>query len=129
MSANSSLRRLDVDNRRAPLKQTLNRIMAGEDLDPDQSAPIPLPIEGVLDLHTFRPRDVKEVVSAYLTECRARGILKVRLVHGKGTGQLRTTVHALLERMPEVESFALAGEAFGGWGATIVTLRPLPEPA
>ena len=93
----------------------------------DPSA-IELPIEGVLDLHTFRPRDVKELVPEYLSACRARGILCVRIIHGKGIGQLRQSVHAILRRMPEVVSFGLAGEPLGGWGATIVHLQPLPPP-
>jgi dsDNA-specific endonuclease/ATPase MutS2 len=82
-------------------------------------------LDGMLDLHTFRPRDVKDVVLAYLEACRDRGILTVRIVHGKGIGQLRLTVHALLTRLPEVKSFSLAGEAYGGSGATIVQLHPL----
>src|SRR5690349_8155444 len=81
--------------------------------------PIQLPIDGVLDLHTFRPKEVTD----YLAECRARGILRVRIIHGKGIGNLRRTVHALLEKNATVESFALASEAFGGWGATIVHLK------
>lgn len=86
--------------------------------------PVPLPIDGVLDLHSFRPRDVKEVVLAYLEACREQGILEVRIIHGKGIGQLRQTVHALLAGHPEVKSFSLAGEAWGGSGATIVHLLP-----
>ena len=85
--------------------------------------PVPVPIDGVLDLHSFRPQDVKDVVMEYLTACRDRGILEVRVIHGKGIGQLRQTVHAVLSRLPEVASFSLAGEAFGGTGATIVHLR------
>jgi DNA-nicking Smr family endonuclease len=89
--------------------------------------PVELPITGTLDLHTFRPCDTKELLKDYLTECRARGILKVRIVHGKGTGALRETVHTLLRRMPEVASFSLGGDATGGWGATIVVLKSLPK--
>ena len=84
--------------------------------------PVELPIDGVLDLHTFRPADVKGVVIDYLAECRTRGILEVRIIHGKGIGQLRQTVHSILAKHPDVISFALAGEAYGGSGATIVLL-------
>ncbi len=90
-------------------------------MPPEQ--PVELAIDGVLDLHTFRPKDVKDVVSEYIWACGQKGIWKIRIVHGKGIGNLRRTVHALLEKNPAVESFCLASEAFGGWGATIVTLR------
>jgi len=86
--------------------------------------PVPLPMDGVLDLHTFRPADVKAVLAEYLAECRAHGIMRVRIIHGKGTGQLRQTVHTLLARAPDVAEFHLASSASGGWGATIVHLKP-----
>jgi len=82
------------------------------------------PIDGTLDLHTFHPREVKELLPEYLEACRRRGILEVRIVHGKGTGALRETVHAILERLPGVASFRLAGEDRGSWGATLVVLEP-----
>lgn len=88
---------------------------------------IELPVDGVLDLHTFRPQDVKPVVLEYLAECRTRGILEVRIIHGRGIGQLRQTVHSLLAKHPYVVSFAQAGEAYGGWGATIVRLSPVQD--
>jgi DNA-nicking Smr family endonuclease len=85
---------------------------------------VPLPITGELDLHTFRPSDLGELLPAYLAECRARGIREVRVVHGKGTGTLRETVHAHLRRSPLVAAFRAGDEATGSWGATLVTLRP-----
>ena len=89
----------------------------------DEEGPVQLPIDGVLDLHTFKPREVKELVMDYLAECQARGILQVRIIHGKGIGNLRRTVHALLAKHPEVVSYALDHPQFGGWGATVVELR------
>jgi len=99
------------------------------ELGPDENElPPPLPIDGALDLHTFRPGDMGELVPAYLAECRARGILQVRVIHGKGVGNLKRGVRALLARLPEVISFDEAGAHYGGSGATIVNLRPLqPE--
>jgi len=83
------------------------------------------PIDGVLDLHTFNPREVKELLKEYVAACRQRGIFEIRVIHGKGRGALRETVHSVLARLPEVASFRLAGEDGGGWGATIATLmRP-----
>lgn len=85
--------------------------------------PVNIPINGVLDLHTFRPREIKDLVPDYLAECQARGIFQVRIIHGKGIGNLRRTVHAILARHPEVVSFSLDHPEYGGWGATLVTLR------
>ncbi len=83
-----------------------------------------IPITGELDLHTFRPEDLGELIPAYLTECLSRGLREVRIIHGKGTGTLRTTVHALLRRSPLVATFRSGDEHTGSWGATIATLRP-----
>jgi DNA-nicking Smr family endonuclease len=90
----------------------------------DEPAPVVIPIDGVLDLHTFNPREVKDLVPEYLAVCREKDILQVRIIHGKGTGAMQRTVHSILGRIPEVISFRLAGEDGGGWGATIVLLRP-----
>jgi DNA-nicking Smr family endonuclease len=85
--------------------------------------PIQLPINGVLDLHTFDPRQIKGLVQDYLAECQAHGILQVRIIHGKGIGNLRRTVHSILARNPRVASFTLDHPEYGGWGATLVKLH------
>jgi dsDNA-specific endonuclease/ATPase MutS2 len=91
----------------------------------EDSKQVELPIDGVLDLHAFHPGDVKDLLPEYLSLCREKGILEVRIIHGKGTGTLRETVHAILKRIPGIVSFRLAGENAGSWGATVVILRPI----
>ncbi len=94
----------------------------GDEVPESADEPAELPIDGVLDLHQFLPREVAELVRDYLDACRERGVLDVRIIHGKGIGNLRRIVHATLERHPGVESFGLASDA-SGWGATLVRLR------
>ncbi len=89
--------------------------------------PIQLPIDGVLDLHTFKPREIGDLIPQYLAACQERGVFQVRIIHGKGMGNLRRTVHAMLSRHPEVISFTLDHPQYGGWGATLVRLRPPQE--
>ncbi len=85
--------------------------------------PMEMPIDGVLDLHTFHPRDVKDLVPDYLAACLEKGIYQVRIIHGKGIGVLRETVHSILAKHPDVISYTLDHPQYGGWGATIVYLR------
>ena len=85
--------------------------------------PTQVPIDGVLDLHTFNPRDIKDLVPDYLAACQGRGIFQVRIIHGKGIGNLRRIIQAILSKHPEVVCFALDHPEYGGWGATLVSLR------
>jgi DNA-nicking Smr family endonuclease len=94
--------------------------------EPDESKPMQLPIDGILDLHTFKPREIGGLVADYLEACRERGIFEVRIIHGKGIGNLKRSVHAILFRHPDVISFSAAHPLFGGEGATIVTLKKKP---
>lgn len=96
----------------------------GDEIGADEDAPLILPINGTLDLHTFSPRELGELIPDYITECLQRGICELRIIHGKGQGVLRRTVHSLLQRDPRVVAFQLADESGGGWGATLVRLRP-----
>jgi dsDNA-specific endonuclease/ATPase MutS2 len=92
-----------------------------DELDPD--LPIELPITDVLDLHSFPPREVPDLVRDWLDAAYQRGYRELRIIHGRGIGVQRATVRALLERDPRVVSFADAPGQAGGWGATVVTLR------
>jgi DNA-nicking Smr family endonuclease len=83
---------------------------------------IELPIEGELDLHTFRPNEAASVVDEYLRVCVEKGLYEVRIIHGKGKGALLSTVHALLRKHPFVMDFGL-DTGPSGWGATVVLLK------
>ncbi len=82
-----------------------------------------VPIEDSLDLHSFLPRDVPDVVSGYLDEARRRGFREVRLIHGKGKGVRRAEIRRLLAADARVAEVFDAPPERGGMGATIVILR------
>ncbi len=86
----------------------------------DDDAPFRLPIDGLLDLHAFSPRDVRSVVEEYVTEAHAAGLREIRIVHGRGTGVQRGIVQATLERHPLVAEFW--DDTASHLGATIARL-------
>jgi DNA-nicking Smr family endonuclease len=100
------------------------RASGGEGDSEPGDEPIEIPIDGALDLHAFAPRDIPSAVVEYLEACRARGILHVRLIHGKGIGLQRQRVAEVLARAEGVLGFRTADESAGGWGATLVELSP-----
>jgi len=89
-----------------------------------EEEPFEVPLTGELDLHAFSPRDIPSVVEEYVLACRERGILRLRLVHGRGRGVQRAVVRRKLSSMDAVASFADAPPPAGGWGATSVVLKP-----
>ena len=89
----------------------------------DEDDIIQFPIEDSIDLHTFRPGEVKDLLDDYLEAAGEKGFEEVRIIHGKGMGVLRRIVHAVLKSHPLVVSFREAGPEAGGWGATIAVLR------
>lgn len=96
----------------------------GNEFDNDRAEePVALHIDGVLDLHPFSPKDLKFLIPDYIEECLQRNIYELRIIHGKGKGNVRRSVQALLQRNPHVNSFSTAEQHIGGWGATIVQLK------
>lgn len=93
----------------------------------DDQEPLILPIDGVLDLHTFSPREVRDLLDDYLQACLEKDILDVRIIHGKGKGILRDRVRSILSKHRLVESWHEAPLEAGGWGATIVRLKRQPK--
>jgi hypothetical protein len=98
--------------------------MTDEDEEPaDPDATIEIPVEDSIDLHSFPPRDVPDVVDAYLEVAVERGFTEVRLIHGRGIGVQRDRVQKLLARHPLISGFHDAPPDRGGWGATIAYLK------
>ena len=89
--------------------------------------PIQIPIEDVLDLHTFRPKDIADLLENYFEECIKAGIFSVRVIHGKGKGIQKRQVQRILRNNPTVKSFKDAPPEAGGWGATLVQLKPTAD--
>ena len=104
----------------AKLREALG---GGDEPEIDPNRPIEIPVEDSIDLHPFPPRDVPDVVDAYLEEAVAKGYAEVRLIHGRGIGVQRDRVQHLLARHPLVSGFHDAPPERGGWGATIAYLK------
>lgn len=88
--------------------------------------PVNIEVNGVLDLHFFKPKDLSTLIDEYIRVCLEKEIYSVRFIHGKGIGNIRRSVHSLLDRNPHVSGYQLADESGGGWGATIANLSPTP---
>lgn len=89
----------------------------------DDEEPVRVPITDTLDLHPFRPSDVRDVAREYLLEAHGLGLRQVRLIHGRGAGVQRANVQAMLATLEFVEAFHDADPGGGGWGATVVLLK------
>jgi DNA-nicking Smr family endonuclease len=90
---------------------------ANDEIDFDEI--VEIPIDGVLDLHTFAPQEIKDLVPTYLDECLELGITEVQIIHGKGKGVLRKIVHSILDSRPDVISY----NDGNSWGSTVITLK------
>jgi DNA-nicking Smr family endonuclease len=91
---------------------------------PEEKEPVSIPITDYLDLHPFSPKEVGLLIDEYLFQCQEKGYQRVRLIHGRGSGSLRQLVRACLAKDPRVAEFMDAAPEAGGWGATVVYLKP-----
>jgi dsDNA-specific endonuclease/ATPase MutS2 len=107
-------------------KQPTENPEDGAATDAEIEAELATKLTDELDLHHFKPRECADVVAEYLRAAQEAAFERVRIIHGKGIGNLRRTVESVLENHPAVKSFQLAGST-GGWGATAVELHP-PDP-
>ena len=80
------------------------------------------PVDRQLDMRGWRVEDALEQLESYLNDAALSGLASVRILHGKGTGALRSAVRQQLSRHPLVKSYAAAPPQEGGDGVTIVSL-------
>jgi DNA-nicking Smr family endonuclease len=99
--------------------------MSDEDLHNEPA--VKIPINGILDLHTFAPRELKDLIDDYIEECLQADLSDIRIIHGKGKGILRDRVYSILKRHSMVTSFVQAPPEAGGWGAVLVKLKTPPR--
>ena len=96
--------------------------------DFSQGEPVVIAPSDTLDLHTFSPKEVPSLLAEFIHQSQNTGIYLVKIIHGKGSGAMRRRVQALLARDQRVLAFYDAPPESGGWGATLVELRPDKEP-
>ncbi|MFC1815418.1 Smr/MutS family protein [Thermodesulfobacteriota bacterium] len=87
--------------------------------------PVKIPINDMLDLHTFRPQEISDLLDDYFSACGEAGIFSIRIIHGRGKGILKKRVQSILGHHPQVVSYKTAPPEAGGWGATLVELKRL----
>lgn len=91
----------------------------------NHNEPIEFPVDGIIDLHTFPPKEIKQLIPDYIDACLSNRIYQIRIIHGKGTGTLRAIVHSILQKHPAVVDFYHDEGSGGGWGATVVNIKDL----
>ena len=80
-----------------------------------------VPLE--IDVRGQLPEEAIDNVDKYLDDCMMAGLSEVSIVHGKGTGVLRSEISQHLRRHPHVAEFRLGRYGEGETGVTIVTLK------
>lgn len=90
----------------------------------DEEGPFSFELGDELDLHSFRPAEIAELVRDWLDDRCAAGSRSLRVIHGKGIGVQRERVRQILAADPRVIKIANAPSEAGGWGATVIDIEP-----
>ena len=80
-------------------------------------------VRASLDLHGLRYEEAMHVLDQYFDQALLANYETITIVHGFGTGALRKGVHKYLKGNRYVKDYRFGGEAEGGMGATVVTLK------
>ena len=76
-----------------------------------------------LDVRGMLVDEANIVVDRYLDDAYNAGLTEVNIIHGKGTGALRSGIQAFLKRHPLVKGYRMGSYGEGDAGVTVVTLK------
>lgn len=76
-----------------------------------------------LDVRGMLVDEANIIVDRYLDDAYNAGLSEVNIIHGKGTGALRTGIQAFLKRHPLVKGYRMGSYGEGDAGVTVVTLK------
>jgi DNA mismatch repair protein MutS2 len=88
---------------------------------PDESLVDSAPTE--IDVRGMRVDEAMPLVDKALDSASLAGANELRIIHGKGTGQLGRGIREFLREHPQVAGVVQAADKQGGSGVTVVTLR------
>lgn len=80
-------------------------------------------VSNEIDLRGMMREEAEYVTDKFLDECAIAGLRSVSIIHGKGTGALRSGIQAMLRKHPHVKSFRLGTFGEGENGVTIVEIK------
>lgn len=80
-------------------------------------------VESKVDLRGMDSEEAIYTADKYLDEAYLGNLNEVSVVHGKGTGVLRSAINNMLKKHPHVKDYRLGVYGEGGDGVTIVTLK------
>ncbi|MDE0483947.1 MAG: endonuclease MutS2 [Candidatus Poribacteria bacterium] len=80
-------------------------------------------VQEELCIHGMLVKEGLDITDKYLDDAYLAGLLTVRILHGKGTGALRSAVHEVLDTNPHVANYQYAPHSEGGEGVTVVKFK------
>ncbi|HHU49726.1 MAG: endonuclease MutS2 [Caldicoprobacterales bacterium] len=99
-------------------EQTHTEIRSGKKISPRAVS-----ISSELDLRGQNAEEAMVETDLYLDNAFIAGLNEVTIIHGKGTGILRSSIHQLLRKHPHVASFRLGKYGEGESGVTVVEIK------
>ena len=102
--------------------KTTQRAASGENITVSREIRSRAPVGDEFSVHGMRAQPAADAVSEYIEQAVLAGHHRVRIVHGKGRGVLRSVIQQALKGHPLVNQFSDSDPREGGEGVTVVDL-------